>query len=228
MRRRNHRAAGREARRERARRRHRHQPRRGRQRTRAEPRPRQLQVPARRRNGPARARGRPLRPRRQHLRSDVRSQAVRRRQGARPGHATRRPDRHGQLDPQRSDAGRPGPADQRGLLAAAARRFRQPHDLGGGAQRDRALRGRGRTRREDLVREKHLHVQLPRHTDGASRRIQDVLRPNHERVRRRNRRPAARPSCRPSWTRCSTSTTPARADDTTSIPATFLRVTVTP
>ena len=55
---------------------------------------------------------RPLRPCRQHLRSDVRAEAVRRRQGARPGHATRRPDRHGQLDPQRSDAGRADPAGQ--------------------------------------------------------------------------------------------------------------------
>ena len=121
-------------------------------------------VPGRRRDGPARTRGRPLRPRRQHLRSDVRAQAVRRRQGGRPGDAARRPDRHGELDPQRPDAGRPDPADQCRLLAAASRRLHQPDDLGGRAQRDRAIRRRGRTRSEDLVRAKHLHVQLPRHT----------------------------------------------------------------
>ena len=53
----------------------------------------------------------------------------------RPG----RSHRHGQLDPQRSDAGRADPEDQLGLHAAAARGLRQPDDLGRGGQRYRAL-----------------------------------------------------------------------------------------
>ena len=74
--------------------------------------------------------GRQLRPRRQHLRRDVRAQAVRRGQGDGARDAARRPDRHGQLDPQRSDARRADPEDQLRLLAAAAGRLRQPDDVG--------------------------------------------------------------------------------------------------
>ena len=44
--------------------------------------------------------------------------------------AARRPDRHGQLDPQRPDARRADPEDQRRLLAAAAGGVRQPDDVG--------------------------------------------------------------------------------------------------
>ena len=73
---------------------------------------------------------RQLRPRRQHLRRDVRAQAVRRRQGDGARHPARRPHRDGQLDPERSDAGRADPEDQLRLLAAAARGLRQPDDLG--------------------------------------------------------------------------------------------------
>ena len=71
-----------------------------------------------------------LRPRRQHLRRDVRAQAVRRRQGDGARDQARRADRHGQLDPGRSDARRADPEDQLRLLAAAARGLRQPDDLG--------------------------------------------------------------------------------------------------
>ena len=46
----------------------------------------------------------------------------------RPG----RPDRHGELDSQRPDAGRPDPEDQLRLLAAAAGRVHQPDDVGRG------------------------------------------------------------------------------------------------
>ena len=63
--------------------------------------------------------------------------------------------------PERSDAGRADPEDQLRLLAAAAGRLRQPHDLGRRGQRDRAIHGRGRARGEDLLRPGHLHVQLP-------------------------------------------------------------------
>ena len=58
----------------------------------------------------------------QHLRRDVRAEAVRRRQGDGARDAARRPHRHGELDPGRPDAGRADPADQLRLLAAAARR----------------------------------------------------------------------------------------------------------
>ena len=100
-----------------------------------------LQVPGGRRVGSARARRRELRPRRQHLRRDVRSQAVRRGQGDGPGDQAGRPDRDGELDPQRPDPGRPDPEDQLLLLAAAAGGLRQPDDLGRGGRRDRALHG---------------------------------------------------------------------------------------
>jgi ubiquinone/menaquinone biosynthesis C-methylase UbiE len=42
----------------------------------------------------------------------------------------RRPDRHGELDPQRPDARRPDPEDQHHLLAATSGRVRKPDDLG--------------------------------------------------------------------------------------------------
>ena len=45
-------------------------------------------------------------------------------------HAARRPHRDGQLDPERSDARRADPEDQRVVLAAAAGGLRQPDDLG--------------------------------------------------------------------------------------------------
>ena len=93
-----------------------------------------------------------LRPRRQHLRRDVRAQAVRRRQGDGARDAARRPHRDGELDPERSDAGRADPEDQLRVLAAAAGGLRQPDDVGRREQRDRALRRRGDSEGEDLVR----------------------------------------------------------------------------
>ena len=57
-------------------------------------------------------------------------QAVRRRQGDGARDPARRPDRHGQLDPERPDAGRADPEDQRRVLAAAAGGLRQPDDVG--------------------------------------------------------------------------------------------------
>ena len=85
-----------------------------------------------------------LRPRRQHLRRDVRAQAVRRGQGDGARDPAGRPDRHGELDPQRSDARRADPEDQLRLLAAAAGGLRQPDDLGSRERGDRAIHGRGR------------------------------------------------------------------------------------
>ena len=71
-----------------------------------------------------------LRPRGQHLRGHVRAQAVRRRQGDGARDQARRPDRDGQLDPQRPDARGADSEDQLSLLAAAARGLRQPDDVG--------------------------------------------------------------------------------------------------
>ncbi len=73
---------------------------------------------------------RTLRPRRQHLRRDVRSEAVRSRQGDGARHQAGRADRHGQLDPERSDARGPDPEDQRRLHAAASDGLYQPDALG--------------------------------------------------------------------------------------------------
>ena len=71
-----------------------------------------------------------LRSRRQHLRRHVRAEAVRRRQGNGPGDPARRPDRDGELDSERPDAGRANPENQLRLFASSARGLRQPHDLG--------------------------------------------------------------------------------------------------
>ena len=57
---------------------------------------------------------------------------VQRGQGDGPGDAARRSDRHGELDPKRSHAGRTDPEDQFRLLAAATGGFHQPDDLGDG------------------------------------------------------------------------------------------------
>ena len=110
---------------------------------------------------PERARRRQLRPRRQHLRRDVRAEARGRGEGGRSRDPAGRPDRDGQLDSGRSDAGRADPQDQLGLLAAAARGIRQPDDLGRRGGRDRAVHRRGRARGADLVRARHLRVQFP-------------------------------------------------------------------
>ena len=103
--------------------------------------------------------GRHLRPRREHLRSHVRAEAVRRGQGDGARDAARRSDRDGELDPERPDAGRADPEDQLRLLAAAAGGLRQPDDVGDREQRGRALRRRGRAAENDLVRAGHVHLQ---------------------------------------------------------------------
>ncbi len=131
--------------------------------------PDQLHVPGRRRVRPERARGRQLRPRRQHLRRDVRPEAVRRGEGDGARDAARRPDRDGELDPQRPDAGGPDPEDQLRLLAAAAGRIRQPDDVGRREQRDRAVHRRRGSRRADLVRTGHVRLRLLRIAGGVRR-----------------------------------------------------------
>ena len=57
--------------------------------------------------------------------------------------------------------------DQLELHAATARRFHKPDDVGHREQRDRAVCRRGRSGREDLLRARHVHLQLPRRTVSA-------------------------------------------------------------
>ena len=92
-----------------------------------------------------------VRPRREHLRSDVRAAAVRRGQGDGPRDAARRPDRDGELDPWRPDARRADPQDQRRLLAAASGGVRQPDDVGGRGATSSSGSPPPASRREDLV-----------------------------------------------------------------------------
>ena len=71
-----------------------------------------------------------VRPAGKHLRRDVRAQAIRCGERDGPRHPARGTHHHGQLDPQRSDAGRADPEDQFDVHTTAARRLRQPDDLG--------------------------------------------------------------------------------------------------
>ena len=69
-----------------------------------------------------------------------------------PRHPARGTHHHGQLDSQRSDAGRADPEDQLGVHAAAAGRLRQPDDLGRREQRHRALCRCRSSGRENILR----------------------------------------------------------------------------
>ena len=99
-----------------------------------------------RRVEPRGSRRRQLRHRREHLRRDVRAEAVRRGQGNGACDSARRSDRHGQLDSQRPDLGGTDPQDQRRVLAATAGGIRQPDDVGRRGQCRRTLHGRRRAR----------------------------------------------------------------------------------
>ena len=69
-------------------------------------------------------------------------------------------------------------------LASAAGRLRQPDDVGSREQRDRAVCRRGDSERQDLVRQRHVHLQPSPHALRFRRRIPTLLRTNHERLRR--------------------------------------------
>ena len=150
-------------------------------------------VPRRRRDGPARARGRPLRPRDQHLRSDVRAEAVRRRQGGRPGDAAGGRIVMGNWIPndptlvaqllQISAAYSPPPPEG----------FISPMTWGVEHNVIERFASAGVPEEKISFEREHLHVQLSRHADRAARRVQDLLRPHDERVRcRRRQRPRER------------------------------------
>ena len=66
-----------------------------------------------------------FRPRRQHLRGDVRAKALRRGQGDGAGDAARRPDCHGKLDSGRPDPRGADIESLLGLLATTTRRLHQ-------------------------------------------------------------------------------------------------------
>ena len=143
-----------------------------------------LLLRGRRRLGSERTRRRELRPRGQRLRGDVRSEAVRRRHGDGPGDQARRPDRDGQLDPGRPDAGRPDPEDQRLVRPAAPGGLRQPGHLGRGGERDRAVRRRPASpRTRSRARGTRTCSTPPARRRNWSTAVQDVLRPDDERVR---------------------------------------------
>ena len=171
---------------------------------------RQPPLPGRRRLRPAALGRRELRPRRQHLRRHVRAQAVRRGQGDGARDPARRPHRHGQLDPQRPDAGRADPEDQLGLFAAAARGLRQPDDLGRGEQRDRALpRGRRSGGAISCVRDTYtfdFHGTPAEFVDA----FREYYGPTMNAFEAAGKSGRAEP-CRPSWRRCSRARTRADA-----------------
>ncbi len=100
-----------------------------------------------RRQPPRRGARRLVRPRRHHLRGDVRTRPVRGGGGDGAGDQAGWTDRHGQLDPGRPDAGGPDPEDQRVVRPAAAPGVRQPGDLGCGGARGGAVRRRRRADR---------------------------------------------------------------------------------
>ena len=185
LRRRHDRHPGRPGRRERARRRYRRKPRRRWPGPRRTARAHQLHVRGGRRLEPRRDQRRLLRPRRHRLRCHVRPAAVRhcRRDGAR-GQA-RRPNRDGQLDPRRPHARRADPADQRVLLAPAARRLHQPRHLGRRGTHPRTFQRRRRRQRPHRVRTRHVRLRLRRNPEGIRRSVPPVLRTHHERLRRR-------------------------------------------
>ena len=174
-----------------------------------------------------RARGRQLRPRRQHLRRDVRAaspfdvakEMVR---VTRPG---------GRIVMGNWIPGDPTLVaqilqDQLGLLAAAARGLRQPDDLGRRGARDRAVRAAPACAEKQVSFARDTYTfNYPGTPSEFARRVQELLRADHERLRRRRgRRPRGRAAERAGG--AVQRAEHERRRTCTSIPATFLRVTV--
>ena len=116
--------------------------------------------------------------------------------------------------------------DQLRLHAATAGRLRQPDDVGDREQRDRAICRRGSSRREDLLRPGHVYVQL---SQPALRRSLDEFRKyygptmNAFEAAEKNGRAA---DLQKELEVLFNSQNQSPRKDATSIPATFLRVTV--
>ena len=130
----------------------------------------------------SRPRRRQLRPRRQHLRRHVRAAPVRRRPRDGARHQARRPHRHGQLDPRRPHPGRADPEDQRRLHAAAARRLRQPDDLGRREQVRERFEAAG-IAPENVSFERATWFFRPRAAVRAPQHLPPLLRADDERLR---------------------------------------------
>ena len=152
-----------------------------------------------------------LRSRREHLRCDVRAEAVRRRQGDGAGDAARWADRHGQLDPGRPDARRAALADQRAYSPPPPEGFISPVTWGVEEHVVERFGAGGCAARTDRVRPRHLHVRASPGTPAEFLdAFRDVLRPDDERVRRGGGEWPRRASCTPSSRRSSASRTRAR------------------
>jgi hypothetical protein len=108
---------------------------------------------------------------------------------------------------------------------ATAGRVRQPHDLGHRGQRDRPVRGRGSARREDLIRARHLHLHLARAKPSALlAEFRTYYGPTinaHQAAAANGREADLNAELDTLFNEQNTS-----SNDATSIPATFLRVTV--
>ena len=127
--------------------------------------------------------------------------------------------------PERSDVRRPDSEDQLRLLAAAAGRVRQPDDVGDREQRRRALCAAGVPSANVAFFRDTYNFRLSRIAVGVCCGFQKLLRPDHERVRRGREERKSRELQQELETLFEREN---RSDvqGTTSIPATFLRVTV--
>ena len=139
----------------------------------------------------------------------------------RPG----RTHRHGQLDPRGPDAGRPAPQDLRLLLTASAGGLHQPGDLGSGGERDRAVRAGRHPRRQDQLLARDLRLRIP----GPPTELLAVFRDYYGPTMNAFAAAAANDQTEQLqkelddlFTSQNTSSDPER----TSVPATFLQVTV--
>ena len=121
--------------------------------------------------------------------------------------------------PERPDAGGADPEDQLLLLAAAAGRVHQPHDVGRrGATSSSDSRARESRRRRSRSSETPTRSTPRRHRPSFLLEFRTYYGPTMNAFEAAEPT-AARPSCRPSWKPCSTHRTQARAR----MPPRFLR-----
>ena len=154
-------------------------------------------------------------------------EAVRRGQGDGARDPARRPDRHGELDPQRPDARRADPEDQLRLLAAPAGRLRQPDDLGSRERRHRALHGARASPEENISFERDTYTfDFPGTPADLVAEFRDYYGPTMNAFEAAADERARRPSSQAELDALFNAQNTSPSADSTSIPATFLRVTV--
>jgi SAM-dependent methyltransferase len=190
-----------------------------------EEKPHELQVSGRRCDQFARARGSFFWSRRIHVWGHVRTKAVWRREGDGASRPTRRSDHYGQLDSKRSDVGGANFEDQLRLHTATAGRLRQPDDMGDREQRNRTICRRASSRREDFLRPGHVYVQLsqpPAALVDAFRKYYGPTMNAFESAEKNGWAADLQKELEDLFNRQNQSS----RKDATSIPATFLRVTV--